>query len=61
MRFENSAMKTFRIDSVQFDDLRRAGEAADNADRGGRNSSELGEEADDGLVCLAIHRDRRHV
>jgi len=54
-------MQTFRIDAVQFDDLRRAGEAADKANRRGGNSGEFGEEPDDRLVCLAIHRKRGDV
>src|SRR6266853_5326521 len=61
MRFENSAMQTVRIDSLQLNDLGGAGEAADDSNRGRGNTGKSGEEADNRLVSLAIHRRRGDV
>ena len=54
-------MKTLRIDAIQFDDLRRTSEAANDSNGGGGDVGQAGEEADDRLVCLAIHRRRGYV
>src|ERR1700687_3252778 len=61
IRFENSALKMFRIDPLQFNDLRAAGEAADDSNGGGGNTRKSGEESDDRLICLAVHRRRGDV
>jgi hypothetical protein len=61
MRFEDSAMKTLRIDAGQFDDLRRSGRTADDSNAPGGDARQFSEKADDRLVRLAIHRRRGDV
>src|SRR5580698_961647 len=61
MRFENSALKMFGIDSVDLDDLRGTGEAGDDSNRAHGDTGEFREETNDRLIRSAIHRRRGHV
>ena len=61
MRFENNARQRFTIDTDNFDEFARVGDAADDAHGGSRRSAQLRQEADHLLVRSAVDRRRGNV
>jgi hypothetical protein len=61
MRFENSAVDGFRIDSGDLDDLRCAAETAHDSDSQVRRACEFCQKSDDRLIRFTVHWGRGNV